>query len=144
VRAGVAYVNGLAFSLNRPVFCANSLQLLAIEAIESSAAPILCLRKAWGGNVYAGLFDPGHDAVMRHGHLESVVRELVAGRPQVTVAGTFRPEVKEALPETLVMDSNIEFPSVLTLLPALSLPENHVGRLEHATPINESSGIFNA
>ncbi|MDT5039005.1 MAG: tRNA threonylcarbamoyladenosine biosynthesis protein TsaB, partial [Micromonosporaceae bacterium] len=52
VRAGVAYVNGLAFSLGIPIFGVSSLDLLAVEAsekadpAEGSGSAVLCLRNA--------------------------------------------------------------------------------------------------
>src|SRR5580658_570132 len=48
VRAAVAYVNGLAFSLGITVFCANSLELLAAGYRQAGSLPLLCMRKASG------------------------------------------------------------------------------------------------
>lgn len=145
VRAGVAYANGLAFSLGLPVHSASALELMAVEAAESGAAHVLCLRNAGSGNVYAGLFR-GHTTVgLRHGPFEPVVAAMVGELPEVSVAGAFRQEAARTLPWTVVADTGIEVPDVLTLHRLLAGPAGD--RLRSgpaATPLNEMSTVFEA
>ncbi|HEX8629714.1 MAG TPA: tRNA (adenosine(37)-N6)-threonylcarbamoyltransferase complex dimerization subunit type 1 TsaB [Catenuloplanes sp.] len=124
VRAGVAYVNGLAFSLGKPVFAAGSLEVLAVQAAaEAPHLPVLCVRRTQGGVVFAGLYPAGftgpvagdHPPVLRTGPLAETVSALVSGVTEFTVAGPCRGELKELLPDRRVHDSGVEFPSVLAL-----------------------------
>jgi tRNA threonylcarbamoyl adenosine modification protein YeaZ len=135
IRAGVAYVNGLGFSLGRPILGANSLRLLALEVDQPSA---LCLRNAGGGEVYAGVFPWGR---MRHGPLATVVPALAGGLAEVAVAGSFRAEAIAALPGVSAKDSGIEYPDVLTL-PRLLSNAGEDEWVDVVSPINEGSAVF--
>jgi tRNA threonylcarbamoyl adenosine modification protein YeaZ len=143
VRDGVAYVNGLAFALGLEIFCGDSLELLALEADPAAAGPVLCLRNAGGGTVYAGLFRPGRPAALRHGPLAATVAGLAAGLPELTVAGTFRPDVKALLPEAAVADAGVEFPSVRTLHRLLLARGGDAAPTQVvASPLTDASPIF--
>jgi tRNA threonylcarbamoyladenosine biosynthesis protein TsaB len=130
VRSGVAYANGLAFALRKPIFAASSLELLALEAGGPDA---LCLRDAGQRNVYA-LFN----GVLRHGPLTEVVPALVGGCPAVGVAGVYRAEVAALLPDVAVKDSGLDAPRVSTLLRAFD-PARLVAV---ASPLTEASPEF--
>jgi tRNA threonylcarbamoyladenosine biosynthesis protein TsaB len=169
VRAGVAYVNGLAFSLGIPIFGVSSLDLLAVEAsekadpAEGSGSAVLCLRNAGGGDVYAGRYrggfrgQPGEvDVQLRRGPLAAVVMAMVGdpdgaggagGLSRVLVAGSFRGEVAallaEVAPGVVVIDTGIEVPPVLALCrlatAADGTPADMVGV---ASPLTDSSPVF--
>lgn len=128
VRSGVAYANGLAFSLGVPILVASSLELLALEAGDG---PALCLRDAGSGRVYAWL-----DGELRHGPFEPVVLSLVGDRPAIAVAGVHRAKVAALLPAVAVKDTGIDAPHVTTLLAA---PTRTV---EVASPLTEASPEF--
>lgn len=138
VRAGVSYVNGLAFSLKKPVHSADSLTLLAAET--GAAGHVLCLRNAGAGNVNAGLFRDGVRVHGRHGQLTDVVPELVAGLDEVTVAGVHRERVQPLVPGVRVHDSGIEFPAVLTLARLLATG-NGTKADGFATPVTDASAL---
>ncbi|MBV8540735.1 MAG: tRNA (adenosine(37)-N6)-threonylcarbamoyltransferase complex dimerization subunit type 1 TsaB [Pseudonocardiales bacterium] len=145
VRTGVAYANGLAFSLRRLIYCADSLTLLAAEVSESEPGEehVLCLRNAGGGNVYAGLFRHGRALGMRRGPLGSVVTSLAGGLARVSVAGTFRKEVEDMLTNTLIRDTGIEFPNVSALHRLLvEKGSDTTGFVPVASPLNDSSSVF--
>jgi tRNA threonylcarbamoyladenosine biosynthesis protein TsaB len=135
IRAGVAYVNGLAFALGRPILAANSLALLALEVDQPH---VLCLRNAGGGEVYAGVFPSGR---MRHGPLATVVPELAGGLPEVFVAGSFRQEAISALPGGSAKDSGVEYPDVATLQRFLASASD-AEWMDVVSPINEGSAVF--
>jgi tRNA threonylcarbamoyladenosine biosynthesis protein TsaB len=144
VRVGVAYVNGLAFSLGRPIFAADCLTLLAREARATPDQAVLCLRNAGSGNVYAGLFQDGRRPVRRHGPLDRVVPELAGGLPEVLVAGSFRADAREALTGVAVKDTGIDHPSVLTLCELLMDASGDRSPVTVASPLNDSSPLFHA
>ena len=62
IRSAVAYANGLAFSLGVPIYPVSSLELMAIAARRVHPGPVLSLKPAHGGNVFAGLFADGQSA----------------------------------------------------------------------------------
>jgi tRNA A37 threonylcarbamoyladenosine modification protein TsaB len=128
VRSGVAYANGLAFSLGKPILVASSLELLALEAGDG---PTLCLRDAGSGRVYAWF-----DGVRRHGPFEPVVLSLVGEHTAIAVAGVHRAKVAALLPGVAVKDTGIDAPQVTTLLAAGLQP------VEVASPLTEASPEF--
>lgn len=145
VRTGVAYVNGLAFSLGREIFCANSFELLAGDV----AGAVLCLRKAGGGNAYAGLFRDGATLGLRHGPLVEVVTGLcrdlpeVQDPPELSVAGAFRAEVAGILPRLRLKDTGVEAPHVRSLQRLLATtPDWSGGVVPVASPLTETSEVF--
>ncbi|MGQ0773463.1 MAG: tRNA (adenosine(37)-N6)-threonylcarbamoyltransferase complex dimerization subunit type 1 TsaB [Pseudonocardiales bacterium] len=143
VRAGVAYANGLAFSLQRLIYCVDSLSLLAAEVAESNGEAVLCLRNAGSGNVYAGLFHDGKNSRMSHGPMDLMVNSLAGDLAKVSVAGAFRQEAKSLLPGVLVRDTGIEFPHVSTLYRILVEKGSDTAEfVPFASPLNDSSPIF--
>jgi tRNA threonylcarbamoyladenosine biosynthesis protein TsaB len=136
VRAGVAYTNGLAFSLGLPIVSADSLSLMAAPLLESGDDPVLCLRHAGGGDVYAGLFTPGGGATRRFGPVRTVVPDLLGDAVSVVAAGVLRAEVADLLPLVRVKDSGVERPDVRTLS-VVAAAARTTTRV--ATPLTESS-----
>jgi tRNA threonylcarbamoyladenosine biosynthesis protein TsaB len=131
VRSGVAYANGLAFSLGKPILVASSLDLLALEAASQADNPTLCLRDAGSGRVYAWF-----DGELRHGPFEPVVLSLVGDRTAIAVAGVHRAKVAALLPGVAVKDTGIDAPQVTTLLAASPRA------VEVASPLTEASPEF--
>ncbi|HWF79983.1 MAG TPA: tRNA (adenosine(37)-N6)-threonylcarbamoyltransferase complex dimerization subunit type 1 TsaB [Streptosporangiaceae bacterium] len=115
VRAGVAYANGLAFSLGVPIYSLSSLELMAAEVLSSRDLPVICMRKAAAGNVYAGLFTQLGPPTLRYGQRSQVIEELAGSAPAICVAGAYSSTVSDVLPETQVLVTGVETPSVLTL-----------------------------
>lgn len=136
VRTGVAYANALGFSLGVPVGSVDALALLAAEAGGSTGLPVLALRHAGAGRVYAGLHAPGREPVRRLGPLADVVAELAAGVPALVVAGSLHGSVAALLPGVEVRDPGVEFSGVVTLAAADAGPDGPV------TPITERSPLF--
>ena len=62
IRAAVAYANGLAFSLGVQIFPVSSLELMAIAARRAHRGPVISMKRAQGGNIFAGLFVDGEIA----------------------------------------------------------------------------------
>jgi tRNA threonylcarbamoyl adenosine modification protein YeaZ len=149
VRAAVAYVNGLAFSLDLMIFCASSLELLAAAVPDRDGEPVLCVRNAGAGNVYAGLFGRGTTPSLRYGPLEPAVKSLAGELARVSVAGALREQVAGALGGAQVRDTGVEFPDVLTLLelagrggPAEGGTGPDRPLVPLAIPLTEASAVF--
>ncbi len=144
VRAGIAYVNGLAFSRDIAVVSVDALRLLSAAATRADGQsnpgePVLSVRHAGAGQVFAGLFGPG-GARFRFGPFATVVPELVGELPELAVAGVLRAETAAALPHTRVKDTGVEFPDVLTLSACAAAPG--VAEAAVATPVTESAAMF--
>ncbi len=145
VRAAVAYANGLAFSLGCIVFEVNSLELLAREAMAICDLPVLCMRKAEGGNAYAGFFAKDGSSKLQYGPRVEVIAELASDVANLCVAGAYRSEACDVLPDVQVHDTGIEAPSVFTLYRMLAEPDREpTRRMAMATPVNEAAIIFHA
>lgn len=144
VRAAVAYANGLGFSLGVDIFCANSLELMAMEAGAIQAGPALCMRVAGDGNVYAGLFASGQEPKLRFGPLGSTVTALASGFDGIAVAGAHREKPAGLLPGARVHDTGIEAPSAVTLYRMMRASHGEMGgtRVPSASPLNEGSRVF--
>jgi tRNA threonylcarbamoyladenosine biosynthesis protein TsaB len=144
VRAAVAYVNGLAFSLSRPVFCANSLELMAVGLV-GGPVPVLCVRKASGGNAYLGRYGGDGTPTLTFGKLERVVPALCGDLTAVAVAGAFRDQVAKLLPDCHVIDSGVDHPAADVLYRMARADSADSGRLvAQAQALNEGSRVFHA
>jgi tRNA threonylcarbamoyladenosine biosynthesis protein TsaB len=145
VRTAIAYANGLAFALGLRVFTANSLELMAHQArFDQPELPILCLRKADGGNTYAGLFSPTSPPELQFGPLQSVVQDLVEDISELKLAGAYRSVVKTLAENVAFHDVDIDAPEVSALFNMLTDPARDTNRLTAmATPLNEAARVFN-
>jgi tRNA A37 threonylcarbamoyladenosine modification protein TsaB len=143
VRAAVAYANGLAFSLGIKVFCANSLELLAASRGPAVPLPVLCMRKASGGNGYLGLFETSRPPQLAYGQLGPSVVRLCGHLPAVAVAGGPVDVIARLLPAASVADAQVDQPSVDVLYQLARSSGGQAGRVvEMAHPLNEGSPIF--
>ncbi len=145
IRAAVAYANGLAFSLGRPIFPVTSLELMAIAARQAYHGPFLCLKRGQGGNCYAGLFADDGTAELRHGLASEIVPPLAGDLETVRVAGMAVDEVAHLLPGVTVTDAGISEANVAVLYGSARAALSGSGQdrlVPAATAINEASRIF--
>jgi tRNA threonylcarbamoyladenosine biosynthesis protein TsaB len=143
VRAGVAYANGLAFSLGVPIYSLSSLELMAAEALTSHDLPVICMRKSQAGNIYAGLFSKYRPPTLRYGQLSRTIAELAGDAQEICVAGAYSSAVGDVLPQTRVHVTGIDIPSVLTLYRMLTDPNRALGQpVALATPLTEAARVF--
>ncbi len=140
VRAGVAYANGLGFSLGIPVVGVNSLRLLALTAVPTADSPVLCVRKSASGHVYAGLFTTDGRAVYRHGPHQETVRSLADGQDSLVLAGILIKETQHFLGDVACLDSGIEAPDVTVQQRAIEA-DHHIAA-SPASPITEAASMF--
>lgn len=144
IRAAVAYANGLAFGLGVPVFAVTSLELMAIEARQEHAGPVLSLKRGSAGNMYAGLFTPGDEPEFRYGPADSVVPALAGGIGAMNVAGAHPSDLADLLPGVTVRDTGITDADV-TVLYAAAVQAARTERhrlVPVASAVNEGSRIF--
>ncbi|MBX6721832.1 MAG: tRNA (adenosine(37)-N6)-threonylcarbamoyltransferase complex dimerization subunit type 1 TsaB [Dactylosporangium sp.] len=140
VRNGVAYANGLAFSLGLPIFAASSLQLLAFAAARDADTEVLAVRPSAAGTIYAGMFRGSSLQQLVYGAAADVVKQLTAGRDTIVVAGRSRPSVAE-LATIPVVESGIVDSDAPTLCRFLvSRPEPDL--VSTARPLTETSPEF--
>lgn len=143
VRAGVAYANGLGFSLGIPVVGVDSLRLLAMTVRpDAPDAPVLCVRTSASGHVYAGLFTPDGPATYRHGPHRETVLALAAGHDGLVLAGTLIKQTQQYLSDSdlATTDSGIEAPDVRVQQRAIAA--GHHVAANPASPITEASALF--
>ena len=156
VRAGIAYVNAVAFARAIPVVPLDSLALLG-------GPGTLALRLAGGSLVYASLTRADGRVATRLGDLAVVVKELFhpddasvpaaeGGSPRarshpddapVRVAGARRPQAIALLAELGVeaTDSGVDAPGIDALVEALRTGE-HDEPVVSAAPLTEASVRF--
>jgi len=143
VRAAAAYVNGLAFSLGLEIFCVSSLELLATQYSQQGSLPVLCMRKASGGNAYLGLYRGAEPVWLAFGQLGPTVVALCGSLPELAVAGGPADTVAKVLPETHVADTGLAHPDIDVLYRLAVNPAGPRGTVvDMAHPLNEGSPEF--
>lgn len=144
VRAAVAYANGLAFSLGREIFCVNSLELMA-TGLVGGPVPVLCVRKASGGNAYLGRYDGTAAPVLTFGRLDRVVPAVCGDLPALAVAGALRDQVAKLLPDCHVVDTGVDHPDADVLYRLARAASADSDRLvAQAQALNEGSRVFHS
>ena len=144
VRAGVAYANGLGFSLGRPVVGIHGLRVLAHTAAPDTGPPVLCLRNAGAGNVYAAVYEDGKASLMRHDTLASICESVRASHSSLVLAGAFRDQARALLTGVDVTDSGVEAPSSLATWTLAVAPPAGAdwAPADFVSPINEQTPPF--
>ena len=107
VRAGVAYVNGLAFSLGGAHRRGRQPDVMVSPLLEPGGDSVLCLRRGGGPDVYAALFTQAGTVDRGFGPPHVVVPELVGDAAAVVAVGVLRHEVAALLPHARVKDSSM-------------------------------------
>lgn len=144
VRAGIAYVNAVAFARGIPVVGLDALALLHGDGTDG---PTLALRLAGGTSVYAALTRADGTVATRHGDLAVVVKDLFptpgAADAPLRVAGARRPQALALLAELGVdaTDAGVDAPHVDDLVSALRRGD-HEPPVVSAAPLTESSVRF--
>nr|WP_231126533.1 hypothetical protein [Motilibacter aurantiacus] len=144
VRAGLSYVNGLAFATGIAVHHASTLEVLAFLAADVAAGrPVLAAHPARGAQSpvsYLGLFTPGAAPELWFGPVEQAVERL-AGITELVVAGANRRFALEGLDGPALHDSGVDAPTSEGLAAMLEQ-----GRLRAAdgpvAPVTEESAPF--
>jgi tRNA A37 threonylcarbamoyladenosine modification protein TsaB len=143
VRAGISFVNALAFSLKVNIYAFNWFEIMAQQTRHATQLPVLGVVPAANDNAYVGLIRGASVEMMRFGPLHKVVGEVAAGVAEVAVAGRIRNRVASLLQGVKIVDTGIENPDARVLL-ELGFDAHESG--DHATTqveaLNDQSDIF--
>jgi Inactive homolog of metal-dependent proteases, putative molecular chaperone len=116
VRAGISFVNALAFSLKVSVYPFNWFEIIAAQAKEATSLPVICAVPASNDNAYVGLIRGDVVKIMRFGPLREAFAKVNSEFPEVAVAGRIRHKLAALLGEAKVVDTGIENPDARVLL----------------------------
>src|SRR4051812_29725857 len=116
VRAGISFVNALAFSLNVKIYPFNWFEIIAEQTREATELPVLGVVPASNDNAYVGLIRGASVEIMRFGRVHDALAQVTNGLRDVAVAGRIRQRVTTLLGEADVVDTGVENPDARTLL----------------------------
>jgi tRNA threonylcarbamoyladenosine biosynthesis protein TsaB len=116
VRAGISFVNALAFSLKVSIYAFNWFEIIAAQAKDATELPVICAVPASNDNAYVGLIRDQSVEIMRFGPLQEAFAKVNSEFPEVAVAGRIRHKLAALLGETRVVDTGIENPDARVLL----------------------------
>ena len=111
VRTGIAFVNGLAFSLGLPVCTVSSMELAGIDAgSRFDGLPVINSIKSIKGNAYIGLYNQKLISI-NYGTVRDIVPQLVKDMDKFVAVGFHREAVISlpALKNKVIIDSHMAF-----------------------------------
>ena len=116
VRAGISFVNALAFSLKVGIYPFNWFEIIAAQTRDATDLPVMCAVPASNDNAYVGLIRDARVEIMRFGPLHEAFAKVHSELPDVAVAGRIRHKLAALLKESRVVDTGIENPDAGVLL----------------------------
>lgn len=116
VRAGISFVNALAFSLKVSIYPFNWFEIIAAQTRDATELPVICAVPASNDNAYVGLIRGDSVEIMRFGPLHEAFAKVYSELPEVAVAGRIRHKLAALLKESRVVDTGIENPDAGVLL----------------------------
>jgi tRNA threonylcarbamoyladenosine biosynthesis protein TsaB len=145
VRAGISFVNALAYSLGVGIYPFNWFEIIAAQTKEITELPVLAAVPAANDNAYVGLIEGASVEIMRFGPLHQVVAQVDRGLGEVAVAGRIRHRFADLLPEARVVDTAIENPDAAVLLRLADEAARSGKRgTPHVEALNDQSELFYA
>lgn len=114
VRAGISFVNALAFSLKVGIYPFNWFEIIAAQT--ATDLPVICAVPAANDNAYVGLIRNSRVEIMRFGPLHEAFAKVSGGVSEAAVAGRIRHKLAALLGEAKVVDTGIETPDARVLL----------------------------
>jgi tRNA threonylcarbamoyl adenosine modification protein YeaZ len=141
-RAGVAFANGLMFSLGVPIYPFSYFDIVAKQASGSTGLPLLCAVPAASGNAYVALIEASSRKAA-FGPLDSTLARIAGGHGRLAIAGRLRGRLAELLPGASLVDTGIDAPDPAVLLELTFLAARQ-GRepARQAVPLNEEAAEF--
>jgi tRNA threonylcarbamoyladenosine biosynthesis protein TsaB len=142
VRAGISFVNALAFSLNVGIYPFNWFEIIA-EQTRGSELPVIAAVPASNDNAYVGLIRGAAVEIMRFGRVDEALKNVSDGLVEVAVAGRIRQRIAALMGAGRVVDTGVENPDAHTLLKlgyrAWSSGERATTQVE---ALNDQSDVF--
>ena len=139
VRTGVAFANGLSYSLGIPICPVSSVELIGFEAWNAHKLPVICTVKSIKDSAYVALYD-GKLVKIKYGILTDVVAEMVSEMDEFVVAGVHRPQLLAAFADKKVHDSGLQFGKAKYLIEQSALfTDRNVSFPAFVQPITEQS-----
>src|ERR1044072_5040206 len=114
VRAGISFVNALAFSLKVGIYPFNWFEIVAAQT--ATDLPVVCAVPAANDNAYVGFIRGWGVEIIRFGALPEAFAKVSGTFPEVAVAGRIRHKLAALLSESKVVDTGIETPDARVLL----------------------------
>jgi len=115
VRAGISFVNALAFSLNVSIYPFNWFEIIAAQARAVTELSVVGAVPASNDNAYVGLIRGSAVEIMRFGRVDEALARVGDGlRGEVAVAGRIRQRLAALLDGA--RDLGIENPDARVLL----------------------------
>ena len=140
VRAGISFVNALAFSLNVNIYPFNWFEIIAEQTHELTDLPVVCAVPASNDNAYVGLIRGASVEIMRFGRVHEALAKVSGGLGEVAVAGRIRHRLAALLGDVRVVDTGIENPDARTLLKLAA--QNSTGATKQVEALNDQSDMF--
>ena len=116
VRAGISFVNALAFSLKVSIYPFNWFEIIAAQARDTTKLPVICAVPASNDNAYVGLIRDARVEIMRFGPLHEALAKVNDDVTEAAVVGRIRQKIAALLTEARVVDTGIETPDARVLL----------------------------
>ncbi|HET6976957.1 MAG TPA: hypothetical protein VFI24_11575 [Pyrinomonadaceae bacterium] len=116
VRAGISFVNALAFSLKVGIYPFNWFEIIAAQTKDTTKLPVICAVPASNDNAYVGLIRGASVEIMRFGPLAETFAKVGGGVSEAAVAGRIRHKLAALLGEGRSLDTGIETPDAQVLL----------------------------
>jgi len=142
VRAGISFVNALAFSLKVDIYPFNWFEIVAKQTRQITELPVLGVVPASNDNAYAGLIRAESVEIMRFGPVQKVLVDVAHEFSEIAVAGRIRQRVAGILNGTKVVDTGIEGPDGRTLLTMAHEARNSGRATTHVEALNDQSDVF--
>jgi len=143
VRAGISFVNALAFSLKVSIYPFNWFEIIAAQT--ATDLPVICAVPAANDNAYVGLIRDSRVEIMRFGPLREAFAKVSGEVPQAAVAGRIRHKLAALLGEAKVVDTGIETPDARVLLKlAHQAWKNGERATVQVEALNDQSEVFYA
>lgn len=145
VRAGISFVNALAFSLKVGVYPFNWFEIIAAQTRDVTELPVICAVPAANDNAYVGLIRGDVVKIMRFGPLHEAFAKVRGDVSEAAVAGRIRHKLAALLGEEQAVDTGVENPDARVLLrladKAWRRGELSTGQVE---ALNDQSEVFYA
>ena len=141
VRAGISFVNALAFSLKVSIYPFNWFEIIAAQTKDATELPVICAVPASNDNAYVGLIRRDAVEIMRFGPLPEAFAKVNGGVTDAAVAGRIRHKLAALLAKAV--DTGIETPDAQVLLRLAHQAWKDGGRsTTQVEALNDQSNIF--